>query len=265
MKRTILAFGLLIAGSILCTLNVQAQMRFIVVYDEVQTVRGELYQYSQRYLGTTDVIMEDATTYILQSVKQADNREDKNGQSSVKREARPIRQTVVKQQLPLNEDAIMATSASKKAESVAKQIYRIREARMNILAGETEHAPADGRAMDLALKELDKQEKALTAMFVGSTTTIRHTKEVIYASDESKDAENAVLCRFSKYAGPVASDDLSGEPVHIIVKRYYKQVPVMEQPRRRNEEPLYKEQLTRTDINIEYNGKKLWSDIILAQ
>lgn len=115
--------------------------------------------------------------------------------------------------MPLLEEQFMAGSVAKMAEGAAKQIYRIRETRLNILAGDVEHVPADGKAMELVLNELDKQEQALVALFVGKTQVTHHTHAVRYVPRES--VEKEVVCRLSAHNGIVDKNDLSGEPLYL--------------------------------------------------
>ena len=115
--------------------------------------------------------------------------------------------------MPLLEEQFMAGSVAKMAEGAAKQIYRIRETRLNILAGDVEHVPADGKAMELVLNELDKQEQALVALFVGKTQVTHHTHAVRYVPGES--VEKEVVCRLSAHNGIVDKNDLSGEPLYL--------------------------------------------------
>ena len=115
--------------------------------------------------------------------------------------------------MPLLEEQFMAGSVAKMADGAAKQIYRIRETRLNILAGDVEHVPADGKAMELVLNELDKQEQALVALFVGKTQVTHHTHAVRYVPGES--VEKEVVCRLSAHNGIVDKNDLSGEPLYL--------------------------------------------------
>lgn len=115
--------------------------------------------------------------------------------------------------MPLLEEQFMAGSVAKMADGAAKQIYRIRETRLNILAGDVEHVPADGKAMELVLNELDKQEQALVALFVGKTQVTHHTHAVRYVPGES--VEKEVVCRLSVHNGIVDKNDLSGEPLYL--------------------------------------------------
>ena len=115
--------------------------------------------------------------------------------------------------MPLLEEQFMASSTAKMAEGAAKMIYRIREARLNLLAGEVEHVPADGEAMKQVLAEMERQEHALVELFTGKTTVSHASHSLIYTPMQSVESET--LCRFSVHSGVVAADDLSGEPIYI--------------------------------------------------
>jgi hypothetical protein len=118
--------------------------------------------------------------------------------------------------MPLLEEQFIVSSVAKMAEGAAKQIYRIRETRLNLLAGEVEHVPADGEAMKLVLAELDHQEKLLTELFVGRKSITHKTHTFSYVPTDN--TENEIICRFSVHSGIVATDDLSGEPIYLSVQ-----------------------------------------------
>lgn len=251
-----------------CTMCLDAQtLSFIVDYDEVQTVRGELYQYSERYLGTTKVITESGTTYALRGIRMSPSSPDSlqgscrskaQSSSCPKRDVRPKKSVV--HIAALSEDALMATNTSKKAESVAKQIYRIREARMSLISGESEHTPADGKAMELALRELNRQEEELTALFVGTTYTTRHTATVEYTLSDSLTTHNQdMLLRFSRFSGPVATDDLSGEPVLIEQDNTLAQRPAVGKKAKKGETETYIQSGT---VRVSYANKELLKERI---
>jgi hypothetical protein len=65
---------------------------------------------------------------------------------------------------------------------------------------------------------VDEQEKALTELFVGSIRQTQHQYQVHYTPIDA--VENEVLCRFSKHAGVVHKDDLSGEPIYISIQAH---------------------------------------------
>ena len=103
-------------------------------------------------------------------------------------------------------------SISKMAEGVAKQIYHIRESRINWLTGEVDHMPADGKSLEMILKQLDRQEKQLTSLFLGKETRKTLHKTICI---DPKEMTDEVVFRFSEIQGIVDADDLSGEPFYM--------------------------------------------------
>lgn len=224
---------------------------FDIEYEEKIEQRGQFYQYSERYLGTKDIITTNKTTYTLQNISlhtqtHADetraytvpfnakyplcslltltkqgilagvNIEPTGIQTSPKKVSKPKSEKTTTQNgllMPLLEEQLIANSTAKMAEGTARQIYRIRETRLNLLAGETEHVPTDGKAMQLTLAELNHQEQMLTELFIGHTTTRTLHKRIVYIPEQ--DIENEVLFRFSTHQGPVEKEDLSGIPYYL--------------------------------------------------
>lgn len=217
---------------------------------KVTSKAGPYYKYAEKYLGVKDAITEDNVYYELGKINVAnkgipdpDNTfvvEFKQGTvapyaflteegllctinadyevpqpekdaSKKKTDANKTPQSSV-----YTEELLMAGSTSKQAEVAAKQIYRIRESRMNILTGEADNLPPDGEAMKLVIEQLEEQEKALVNLFVGTKTNevIIHKQTLIPTGDLDKE----VLFRFSRLLGVVAADDLGGTPVYINLK-----------------------------------------------
>lgn len=81
---------------------------------------------------------------------------------------------------PYPEEVLKAGTPQAQAYEIAKQIFHIRETRMYLLSGEVEHAPADGKAMELVLAELDKQERELTELFVGKRSVTTEHKRIMW-------------------------------------------------------------------------------------
>ena len=106
--------------------------------------------------------------------------------------------------MPLLEEQLMASSTAKMAEGAAKQIYRIREMRLNLLAGDVEKYPSDGEALKRVLNEMDKREQELTALFIGRRIVTHHVHHVTYIPAAKGKKEDGILFRFSKYYGIVA-------------------------------------------------------------
>ena len=224
------------------------QIAVTIEYDEITTQPGVFYQYAERYLGASDVITEAQTLYQITDIHTA-TRTIADTQRAYKvlaqrgvesqllaltddgilygynvppQAAMPCpyyplmtREVVTPRSMPLLEEQMLANSTAKMAEGAAKQIYHLRETRLNLLSGDVEHAPADGQAMQLVMTELDQREQQLTALFVGSKTIQHHSKTIYYTP--RKDEQGEVICRFSRYTGVVDADDLSGEPVRMTV------------------------------------------------
>ena len=209
---------------------------------------GVFYLYSQRYLATSQVVMEEKTTSKVKAVSMKTvTVPDVNRRFAIEPMAKsPLNGIVVNEQgilcgvnitpssptiadikqqkqeitksetdlLPLTQEYMMAGSTAKMAEGAAKQIYDIRASRLNLLSGEMDQLP-DGEALKTMLCGLDAKEKELTELFVGSVR--KNTK--VYKLNLSPDniVSNEVLFRLSATRGVVAKDDLSGEPYFISI------------------------------------------------
>jgi len=112
----------------------------------------------------------------------------------------------------LSEEILRAGSTAKQAELIAKQIYRLRESRTDILTGDADNMPPDGNAYKLIITQLDEQEKALTSMFIGSEETEVLTKEFKFIPDFDN-VDKRTIFRFSKKLGVVEPNNLAGAPV----------------------------------------------------
>lgn len=226
----------------------------LVVDAEVTKVTckaGPYYKYAEKYLGVKDAITEDKVYYELgkidlsnKGVPDADNTyivEFKGGTvapyaylteegllCSINAEYTPEgsaqNATQKKAQAPnkatdasvFSEELLMAGSTTKQAEVAAKQIYRIRESRLNILTGEADNLPPDGEAMKLVIQQLEEQEKTLSSLFTGGRIKETTDFEVTIVPFDNLDKE--VLFRFSDQLGIVDADDLGGTPVYMNLK-----------------------------------------------
>ena len=209
---------------------------------------GPYYQYADKYLSIKDVVTENHTYYELNDVS-LENRglPDENRtyivsfksgtvapyayltedgllctinapyeleqKESEEERLRKRRNTPAPDASVLSEELLMAGSTAKQAEVAAKQIYRIRESRLNILTGEADNLPPDGEAMKIVIQQLEEQENALTALFVG--TKIREPQYYEVTVIPSDDLDHEVLFRFSPYLGMLEADDLGGDPVYM--------------------------------------------------
>lgn len=223
----------------------------LVVGAEVTKVSckaGPYYQYADKYLSIKDVVTEDNVYYELNDVT-LENRglpdeeqtyivsfkagtvapyayltedgllctinapyEPEQKETEEER-IRKKRKTATPNASVLSEELLMAGSTAKQAEVAAKQIYRIRESRLNILTGDADNLPPDGEAMKIVIQQLEEQEEALTALFVG--TKIREPQYYDVTVIPSDDLDHEILFRFSPYLGILDADDLGGEPIYM--------------------------------------------------
>lgn len=208
---------------------------------------GPYYKYAKKYLGVTDIVTEDSETWAIERVcmvprgiADTENRYQltfKSGQTpyiyvnpdgliySINAEPEiadlscppvaPDEPDSIDVSKVFSEELLMSGSIAKMAEVAAKQIYRIRESRLDLLTGDVDKMPADGDSFKLIIAQLDAQEAALTALFLGTKSVERIVKRVEYCPED--DVESEILFRFSDFLGFVDADDLSGAPVSISV------------------------------------------------
>lgn len=206
---------------------------------------GEFFQYAQRYLAVNKVITTDKTscrivavdvcpqtqpnpeqTYSLNGLayKNLSISVDEKGiltglnnfvEKAKSEKTEKAEQTVSSDQisdlLPLTEEYMMASSTAKMAEGAAKQIYQIREGRMNLLSGDVNNFP-QGAAMSDLLNRMDREEQLLTELFTGKKTVTFQTETIYF--DPAQISVNQILFRLSN-KGIVDVDDLSGAPVSV--------------------------------------------------
>lgn len=113
----------------------------------------------------------------------------------------------------MSQDILAAANLPKMAQLVAQEIYDVRDSRNLLSRGEADFMPKDGEQLRLMYKQLDRQEKALMQLFLG-TTTVDTTEYVVNFVPE-KTALRSMAFRFSKKFGLLPADDLSGEPYYI--------------------------------------------------
>jgi hypothetical protein len=209
--------------------------------------KGEFYPYAQRYLGIENPVTEDGVVYTLENVFiQGRGIADKSHSYMIELRAKsmepfiylredgvivtinaePESEVIQKPDIPrgkspstnprsyLSQEALMAGSTPKQAELVARQIFRLRSNRADILAGEAENMPPDGNAYKVVMEEINVQEKALTELFAGNEAIEYFIRSYTVVPDE-KNIDRRVIARFSEKLGPVDADDLSGNPVYL--------------------------------------------------
>lgn len=114
----------------------------------------------------------------------------------------------------VTQEMILSSSTAKKAELAAARIYELREARNEIISGNSEQSFPDGQALQLALDNLSAQEAALTAMFAG-TVSVTYEQQTFAFVPGKEDITNKILTRISPVDGFVPVNNLTGIPVYI--------------------------------------------------
>ena len=170
-------------------------------------------------------------------------------------------------QVLFTEEYLQAGSVAKMAEVLARQIYRIRESRNDILLGDAENAPRDGEGMKIVLSNLDAQEKSLMELFVGTSQT--QEGHASFEIEPQSDITKEVLFRFSKYGGVVDPDDLSGVPVYINVAAIEPIIPpVTVDPKRKEKisQSIVYAIPVKSTVEVFYGTQKMYGEeILIAQ
>lgn len=215
---------------------------------------GEFYKYAPKYLNISDPIVKDEysvrllsaslfthgvadqdETYSVQfkagspvfvaldgaGIPLAINIEDvpavAKPQLPEARKAQPTPLETPAARQVISEEMMQSQSTAKKAELAAQAIFAIRQTRSDLITGQADNMPPDGKSLQLMLDNLQAQEDALMAMFVGTTAT--STEVATFTVDPAvvadADKKQVVVCRLSTIDGIVAPDDLSGSPVYL--------------------------------------------------
>ena len=224
----------------------------VVKIQAVKTIKlvGPYYQYTERYLGTRDVIIKNSITWSVKNVKVTTKAiPDEQNVYKIKPDpsssasfvtltpegflyglnvalpnlsnepcnsANPMPETpdLAFNNLIFTQDLLQANSIASMAEVAAKQIYHLRDSRMSLITGDMDKMP-DGSAMKLMVQKMDKSEHDLMELFVGKTVTVPTT--VTFEIIPAQEVKNEVLFRLSTENGVVARDDLSGQPYYLSV------------------------------------------------
>ncbi|MDE6270138.1 MAG: DUF4831 family protein [Muribaculaceae bacterium] len=216
-----------------------------------ETKPGEFFNYANRHLGITDAIRREghsarllSATIVPRGVPDEQQQwlvQFKTGTSPfmilnaagvplavntdatapapavslpVARDAAPTPLETDAARQAVTQDMTRSSSMSKRAELAAQRIFELREMRNDLLSGNADNTPPDGKAMQLVLDNIAAQEAALTAMFAGTTST-RTVVRTISVMPDSDDFSGLVVARISALDGIVDADNLAGAPVSL--------------------------------------------------
>lgn len=113
----------------------------------------------------------------------------------------------------MTEDMVQSSSMAKRAAMAAAQIMELRRSRQDYLTGQADQMP-DGTALKIILDNINAQEEALTAMFLG-TERKRTETTVVTVTPGAESEQGRVIARLNAVKGFVSADDLSGAPVYL--------------------------------------------------
>lgn len=226
-----------------------------ITIEAVHTVNqpGEFYKYAKKYLNADTPISEPSESWDIKSVTvnargRANSTDqylmqfragqtpfiivDENGMPlSINTEdvslpespvlPEPVKAAPTPLETPaarhaISEEMLQSQSSAKRAELAAQKIYDLRQSRTDLITGQADQMPPDGKAMQIIVDEIAAQEAALTAMFVGTTQTETEVNTVTFVPGDEN--SKSVLARVSAIDGIVDADDLSGDPITISVK-----------------------------------------------
>ena len=228
-------------------------LRMVVTVEKTVVTPGDYHMYAFKYMRIQDVPVQPTTTWTVKDVQLIPyGVPDMNKAYSLKLNKRTVaplvslssdgillgvNTKVSETTLPsipqprvieagikphearkyMNRDMLQASSNAKIAELVAQEIYDIRESYDALVRGDADNTPKDGMQLKLMLESLDRQQRALSSMFVGS----KEVSEMYYVLDivPAEETDKLLLFRFSRWNGLVASDDMSGVPYYISIKR----------------------------------------------
>jgi len=172
--------------------------------------------------------------------------------------------------IPYPEEALKAVNEQAQAFEVAKQIFHLRETRMYLLSGEIEHAPADGKAMDLVLTELNRQEKALTELFVGKRSKEILHKRMDYREIEVDRQNETTRCQAKKYVYPLFFSTENGFTnaenvdadsiltcVQLQIPPYHKTISKKDKKKKYDVSEIVYNLPGYCDVNVVYKGQTL--------
>lgn len=162
--------------------------------------------------NTVFVVLDDAGVPV--AINTEDIPERPAPALPVARAAAPTALEVPAARQAVTQEMQQSTSNSKRAQLAAQRIFELRENRNDLISGQADNTPPDGRSMELALDNLTAQEAALTAMFAGTEKNWTLVQQANFTPGDSE-VRNMVIGRISPTLGLVSPDDLSGEPLYL--------------------------------------------------
>ena len=265
-------------------------LRFVVRVEKTTYTPGDFCRYAQRYLRLNDVEAEASTTHKLIGMTMGTYGEaDKAKGYAVKFNAKTsacnisladdgtllaVNATARKPEAPvpfapapkpapvnprqyLSEEVLAAGSTAKMAELTAQDIYDIRDSKNYLNRGEADYMPKDGEQLRIMLANLDRQERALTEMFTG--TTDREDRLFTFRIEPEDGTDNKVVARFSRLLGILSPDNLTGEPLYISVSATAPVPPAPADDKKKKPKGVIYNIPGKGKVAVTWQGKTLFS------
>ena len=163
----------------------------------------------------------------------------------------------------ISKEMAQSQSSAKRAELAANQLFELRQTRQDILNGQAEQMPADGEAMQITLNNIQAQEDALIAMFMGTTQVSTSVKTITFTPSEEVSRE--IIARISASEGIIDSEDLAGEPIYLTLNIVEEgKLPLTEkgEPKTFPKGGVAYNIPGKVSLKIEYNGETFCDAII---
>jgi hypothetical protein len=116
--------------------------------------------------------------------------------------------------VPVTETQTVYKSFAEKAEEAANFIFTIREKRVELLTGMADFYP-EGKALEVALEELNRLENDYLALFIGKRFTSHYSATFEFTPTAQELEQPYILFRYNEEKGLLAANDLSGRPIII--------------------------------------------------
>ena len=184
-----------------------------LVVEREQFVAGPYARYAQKYLGNRASLV-NRDEYRLVGADVAVLRDDAyyadDEVAIAVAEPQPTTQSI----LSVDRMSASEKSVESMAKDAADKIFALRRSRYELVTGDFGDG-VYGAGLESALREMDKMERELLAMFYGTSLVTRSAERIIYPVNASQ--TTSVVARLSATSGIVEKDDLSGEIIMVVI------------------------------------------------
>lgn len=120
--------------------------------------------------------------------------------------------------VPVTKTKSVYKSFESKAEEAASFIFMIREKRFELLSGMADYYP-DGKALEVALKELERLENEYLDLFIGKSYQSTYVANFEFSPSNEELNQPNILFRFTEEKGILPANDLSGRPIIVELEK----------------------------------------------